>query len=126
MSREERVGPALMVGLASSNAGALVLLAQDGAQASADEAVEDAGWRGMLEVAKPSPKHRVEVGDNPLEAVAPAADRPRPHLVLAMPVYKSAQSGLVASINAIFQPRRHSFSCFSRVIAATALSSISK
>ena len=87
MSREERVGPALMVGLASSNAGALVLLAQDGAQASADEAVEDAvqGWRGMLEVAKPSPKHRVEVGDNPLEAVAPAADRPRPHLVLEHP-----------------------------------------
>jgi len=36
------------------------------------------------------------------------------------------QSGLAASINAIFQSRRHSFSCFSRVIAASALSSISK
>src|SRR5882724_8216425 len=42
VSREEGVGPALMVGLASSDAGALFLLAQDGAQASADEAAEDA------------------------------------------------------------------------------------
>jgi hypothetical protein len=44
----------------------------------------------------------------------------------AMLAYKSAHSGLAASINAIFQLRRHSFSCFSRVIAASALSSISK
>ena len=34
----------------------------------------------MFEVAKPSPKHRVEIADDPLDAVAPAADRSRPHL----------------------------------------------
>src|SRR5438876_12349579 len=66
-----------MVGLAPSNAGALFLLAQDGTQPSADEAVEDAeqSWRGVPEVAKPSPKDRVEVIDDPLQAVAPAAAR---------------------------------------------------
>src|SRR5438552_13989156 len=66
-----------MIGLASSNAGALLLLAQDGAQPSADEAVEDAeqSWCGVLEVAKPSPQHRVEVSDDPLQAIAPAAAR---------------------------------------------------
>ena len=72
MSREEDIGPALMVGLATSNAGALFLLAQDGAQPSADEAVDDAEQSrcGMLEVAKPSPKHRVEVVDDPPRVVA--------------------------------------------------------
>ena len=77
MSREEGIGPAVMVGLASSNAGALFLLAQDGAQPSADEAVEDAEHSrcGVLEVAKPFPKHRVEVSDDPLQAIAPAAAR---------------------------------------------------
>src|SRR5579862_193485 len=78
---EECVRPALMVGCAASDAGVLILLAQDGAQASAHEAVEDAiqGWRGMLEVAKPSPQQRVEVVDDPLEAVAAAPDRLAPH-----------------------------------------------
>src|SRR5438034_5217200 len=73
-----------MVGLASSDAGALFLLAQDGAQPSADEAVKDAkqSRRGMLEVAEPSLKHRVEVLDDPVETVASAPDRPGPHLVL--------------------------------------------
>ena len=71
LGREERVGPALMIGFASSDAGALFPLAQEGAQPSADKAVDDAeqGWRGMFEVAKPSPEHRVEVGDDPFEAV---------------------------------------------------------
>jgi hypothetical protein len=57
MSREERIRPAPKISLASSDAGPLVLLAQDGAQVSAHEAVEGAvqGWRGMLEVTKPSP-----------------------------------------------------------------------
>ena len=84
MSSEEGIRPTPMVGLASSDAGTLVLLAQDGAQTSAYEAVEEAvqRWRGMFEVAKPSPKHRVEIADDLLEAVAPAADRSRPHLVL--------------------------------------------
>src|ERR1700757_2478329 len=83
MSREEGIGPALMVGLAPSNAGALILLAQDGAQPSADEAVEDAEqsrW-GVLEIAKPSPQHGVEVSDDPLQAVAPAAGRHASDLV---------------------------------------------
>jgi hypothetical protein len=40
--REESIGPALMVAVAASGAGALVLLAPDGAQPTADKAVEDA------------------------------------------------------------------------------------
>src|SRR5579862_946698 len=81
---EERIRPALVVGLASSAAGTLLLLAQDRAQASAHEAVEalEHGWCGVFEVAKPSPQRRVEVVDDPAEAVAAAADGPRPHLVL--------------------------------------------
>jgi len=84
MSCEEGIGPALMVGLTPPDAGALLLLAQDGAQASADKAVEDAeqSWRGMLEVAKPAPQHGVEVIDDPLQAIAPAAARPASHFVL--------------------------------------------
>jgi hypothetical protein len=55
-----------------------------GAQATAHEAVEDAEQSrgGVLEVAEPTPKHRVEVGDEPREAVASAAAGLRPHLVL--------------------------------------------
>src|SRR5215469_1669092 len=84
MSREEGIGPALMVGLASSEAGALFLLAQNGAESSADEAIEDTeqSWRGMLEIAKPSPKHRVKITDDPLEAIATAAASQASHLVL--------------------------------------------
>src|SRR5260370_15218105 len=82
--REEGVGPLPVVGFASSDAGALVLLAQDGAQPSADEAIDDAKQSrcGMLEVAKPSPQHRVEVTDDPFQGVAAAADRLAPHFVL--------------------------------------------
>src|SRR5260370_8771595 len=72
-----------MGGLASSDAGALFLLAQEGTQPAADEAVEDAeqSWRGMFEVAKPPPKHRVEIGDDPFQAIASAAGRHPPHFV---------------------------------------------
>src|ERR1700751_3584418 len=84
MSREESIGPAVMVGLAPANAGALFLLAQDGAQPAADKAVEDAEQSrcGVLEIAKPAPKHRVEVADDPLEAVASAAAGHASHFVL--------------------------------------------
>src|SRR5438128_11300392 len=72
-----------MVGRAPSDAGAFFLLAQDGAQASSDKAVEDAeqGWCGMLEGAKPPAKQRVEVIDDPFQAIASAAARHAPHLV---------------------------------------------
>src|SRR5215469_5994447 len=84
MSREESIGPALVVGLAPPNAGALLLLAQDGGQAAADKAVEDAEQSrcGVLKVAKPAPKHRVEVTDDPFETVAPTAARHAPRFVL--------------------------------------------
>jgi hypothetical protein len=51
MSSEEGIRPTPMVSLASSDAGTLVLLAQDGAQTPAYEAVEDAvqSWRGMFD-----------------------------------------------------------------------------
>src|SRR3954452_3705137 len=60
------------------------MLAQDGTQAPTHEAIEDAEQSrpGMLEVAKPSPQHRVEVVDDPPEAVTPAAARLHPHRVL--------------------------------------------
>jgi hypothetical protein len=82
-SREESIGPALMVAMAASGAGALVLLAQDGAQAAADKAIEDAeqGWRSVLEIAKPAPQQRVEVIDDPLQAVAAAAARQASHFI---------------------------------------------
>jgi hypothetical protein len=70
----------MMVGLASANPGALLLLAQDG-QPAADEAVEDAeqSRRGVLKVATPAPKHRVEISDDPLQAVATVTDRRASH-----------------------------------------------
>src|SRR5689334_17196998 len=72
-----------MIGPAPSEARPLLMLAQDGAQASSHEAIEGAehGWPGMFEVTKPSPKHRVEVVDDPSEAVASTAARLHPHLV---------------------------------------------
>ena len=75
---EEGIAPALLIGGASSEAGPLFLFAQDGAQPSSHEAVEDAiqGRRGVLEVAEPASQHRVEILNDPFEAVAPAADRP--------------------------------------------------
>src|SRR6516225_2836108 len=87
MSREESIGPALVVGLAPPNAGALFLLAQDGAQPAADKSVEDAEQSrcGVLEVAKPAPKHRVEIIDDPREAVASAAAGHVSHFVLERP-----------------------------------------
>src|SRR6266480_4498779 len=73
-----------MIGLASSDTGALFVLAQDGAQPAADETVEDAeqSMFGVLEIAKPPPKHRVEILDDPLQAIAQAAARHPSHLVL--------------------------------------------
>src|SRR2546423_10751005 len=73
-----------MVGSAPPNTGALFLLAQDGAQPSADEAVKDAKQSrcGVFEIAKPSPQDRAEGIDDPLQALAPAAARHAPHLVL--------------------------------------------
>ena len=47
MSSEEGIWPTPMVSLASSDAGTLVLLAQDGAQTPAYEAVEDAVKAGV-------------------------------------------------------------------------------
>jgi hypothetical protein len=81
--REEGIGPALMVAVAASDARALVLLAQDGAQAAADNAVEDAeqSWCGVLEIAKPAPQQRVEVVDDPLQTVAAAAARQASHFI---------------------------------------------
>src|SRR5215469_5906767 len=84
MSREESIGPALVVGLAPPNAGALFLLAQDGAQPAAGKTVEDAEQSrcGVLEIAKPAPQQRVEITDDPLEAVASAAAGHASHFVL--------------------------------------------
>ena len=82
--REEGVGPSLMVGFASSEPGPLVLLAQDGAQPTPNETVKVAEleWCGVLEIAEPSPQRRVEIRDNPREAIPSAAARLGPHLVL--------------------------------------------
>src|SRR5882724_1227519 len=82
--REEGVRPSLLVGFASSEAGPLVLLAQDGAQPPPDETIKNAEleWCGMLEIAEPSPQRRIEIRDDPREAVTSAAYRFSPHLVL--------------------------------------------
>ena len=73
-----------MICLAPAHAGTLFLLAQNGAQPSPDKTIEPAeqAWSGVFEILKPPPQHRVEISDDLPKAVAPAADRPRSHLVL--------------------------------------------
>src|SRR5882757_3942943 len=82
--REEGVRPSLMVGFASSEPRPLVLLAQDGTQPPPNETIKAAEleWRGVLEIAEPSPQRRIEVRNDPREAVTSAAVRFGPHLVL--------------------------------------------
>src|SRR5258708_37565537 len=82
--REEAVRPSLVVGGASSDPGPLVLLAQDGPQAPPNETIKVAEleWCGVLEIAEPSPQRRIEIRDDPREAVSSAAYRLGPHLVL--------------------------------------------
>src|ERR1700730_2692174 len=82
--REEGVRPSLMVGFASSEPGPLVLLAQDGSQPPPNETIKVAEleWCGVLEIAEPSPQRRIEIRDDPREAVTSAAYRLGPHLVL--------------------------------------------
>jgi hypothetical protein len=77
MIREEGIGPSSMVCLTSSYRRPLFLLAQDSSQPSADHLVDPAeqAWPGVFEVAEPSPKHRVEVSDDPFQAIAPASNR---------------------------------------------------
>src|SRR5205807_9792121 len=82
--REEGVRPSLMVGFASSEPGPLVLLAQDGTQPPPNETIKVAEleWCGVLEIAEPSPQRRIEIRDDPREAVTSAAYRFSPHLIL--------------------------------------------
>src|ERR1700730_19109687 len=82
--REEGVRPSLMVGFASSEPGPLVLLAQDGSQPPPNETIKVAEleWCGVLEIAEPSPQRRIEIRDDPREAVTSAAYSLGPHLVL--------------------------------------------
>src|ERR1017187_441017 len=81
--REEGIGPSHMVCFAASHRRPPVLLAQDRSQPPPDEAVENAEYvrPGMLEVAKPPSHQRVQVGNDPSQAIAPAPSRLRPHLV---------------------------------------------
>ena len=93
---EEGVGPALMVGQAAPEAGMLGLLAQDRAQSSSHEPVErrEGVWVGVLEVAEPAAQHRVEIGDDPREALPLRPSRLGPDAVLepgqALPADKPA------------------------------------
>src|ERR1700724_3624382 len=82
--REEGVRPSLMGGFASSEPGPLVLLAQDGSQPPPNETIKVAEleWCGVLEIAEPSPQRRIEIRDDPREAVTSAAYSLGPHLVL--------------------------------------------
>src|SRR5665213_4083602 len=73
-----------MVLRTASEGGSFLLLAQDRAQPPSDEAVEEPelGWGSLLEVTEPSSKHRIEVGDNTLQAHATTAAGLAAHLVL--------------------------------------------
>src|ERR1700731_5323253 len=73
-----------MVGLTASEAGTLVLLAQERAQPSADELVEHDKGAGMcvLKVAEPATQRPIEVSDDAREAVAARASRLHPDAVL--------------------------------------------
>ena len=80
---EEGIGPALVIVGTAAEAWPLFLLAQDSSQPSSDETVQMAmdGRRGLLEVAEPSPKHGVEIVDDPPHARAPAAAGHGAHFV---------------------------------------------
>ena len=72
MFSEEGIRPPLVIRFASPEAGTRLLLAPDCAEPSADEAVdgaEDARCR-VLEVAEPAAQYRVEIVDDPSQAVA--------------------------------------------------------
>src|SRR5271168_5591033 len=71
--REEGIGPLQMVRFAAPHRRPPILLAQDGTQPPPDEAVEDAEYvrPGVFEVAKPPSHQRIEVGDDPLQVIAP-------------------------------------------------------
>src|SRR5262245_9548286 len=81
---EEGVGPALVIGWTESKARPLFLLAQEGAQPSANELVQhDKGaGMGMFEVAEPAAQHRVEVGDDAREVDPARSSRPHPDVIL--------------------------------------------
>src|SRR5258708_37848152 len=117
--REEGVRPSLMVGFASSEPGPLVLLAQDGTQPPPNETIKVAEleWCGVLEIAEPSPQRRVEIPDDPRDAVPPAAYRLGPHLVLERPQAllspepaprlepAADETDSLSRISAVYQPR---------------------
>src|SRR5271166_4687716 len=69
---------------AESERRTLLLLAQDCAQPSPDEAVEETelGWDSMLEIVEPSAERRIELAHDPFQAVAPAAPRRGAHSIL--------------------------------------------
>src|SRR5215216_1931618 len=73
-----------MVGLTVSEAGALLLFAQERAQPPADELVEHdkSAGTGMFEVAEPAAQHRVEAVDDPRETLSARSSRLRPDIVL--------------------------------------------
>src|SRR3954453_5394146 len=83
MSGEVGIRPSLMIRIGPTKSRTLVLLAQDRAQPSSDEAVQRAelGTHGVLEVAKPAFEHRIEIADDPLQARTPASPRLAAHLV---------------------------------------------
>ena len=84
LAHEDGIAPSSAVGRTSPHGGTPVLRAQDGAQPSPDEAIEhlEQEWSGVLEVAEPPPRGRVEVLDNPPVAIAPAAAGLGPYPVL--------------------------------------------
>src|SRR6202140_4055402 len=84
LGREEGVRLSLVVVFEWSEPGPLVLLAQDGPQPPPNETIKVAEleWCGVLEIAEPSPQRRIEIRDDPREAVTSAAYRLGPHLVL--------------------------------------------
>src|SRR5271165_3374150 len=82
MRREEGIGPALVIGLASSESGPLLLLAQDGAQPPSYKAVDGTEHTRcrVLEISIPAAQRRIDITDDPSQAVTPRTDRPASHL----------------------------------------------
>src|SRR5579872_3910170 len=105
-----------MIGLAPAHAGTPLLLAQNGAQPPPDEAVQspEQAWSGVLEVTKPPPQHRVDVSNDPLEAVAAATNRPDPHLVL-----EGLQTFGADEAHASFKPITQEVEALARLLAVT-------
>src|SRR6266511_367514 len=84
LGREEFIGPALMILSTNSDARSLLLLSKHRPQSSAYKAIHPLKRvrMSMLEIVKPTTKHRIQIGDDPCQTVPARALGPHPNAIL--------------------------------------------